>query len=100
MKINVNIDCTPSEARAFFGLPDVAPVNEMIVDAIVERTKKNIDTLSDPKLFWERALAAWAWKRCRICLRRRCAARTAAKAKVEPCLASSPIWPYNASVRA
>jgi len=58
MKINVNIDCTPSEARAFFGLPDVAPVNEMIVDAIVERTKKNIDTLSDPKLFWERAMAA------------------------------------------
>jgi hypothetical protein len=30
----------------------------MIVDAIVERTKKNIDTLSDPKLFWERAMAA------------------------------------------
>lgn len=58
MKITVNIDCTPAEARAFFGLPDVAPVNETIVAAMVERTKENIDTLSDPKLFWERAMAA------------------------------------------
>ncbi len=58
MKITVNVDCTPAEARAFFGLPDVAPVNEMIVSAMVERTKENIDTLSDPKLFWERAISA------------------------------------------
>ena len=58
MKITVNVDCTPSEARAFFGLPDVAPVNETIVAAMVERTKENIDALSDPKLFWERAIAA------------------------------------------
>ncbi len=57
MKITVNIDCTPTEARAFFGLPDFTTVNEAIVSAMVERTKENIDTLSDPKLFWERAIA-------------------------------------------
>lgn len=32
MKITVNIDCTPEEARAFFGLPDLAPVHEMYVE--------------------------------------------------------------------
>lgn len=58
MKITFNVDCTPAEARAFFGLPDVSPVNDMIVNAMVERTKENIDTLSDPKAFWERAMAA------------------------------------------
>jgi hypothetical protein len=57
MKITVNVDCTPTEARALLGLPDVSPVNKAIVDAMVERTKENIDTLSDPKLFWERAMA-------------------------------------------
>ena len=58
MKITVNVDCTPSEARAFFGLPDVAPVNEMIVAATAERIKENLETLSDPRMFWERAMAA------------------------------------------
>ena len=27
MRVTVNIDCTPEEARAFFGLPDLAPVH-------------------------------------------------------------------------
>ena len=26
MKINVEVDCTPLEARQFFGLPDVQPM--------------------------------------------------------------------------
>ena len=30
MKVNVEIDCTPEEARAFFGLPDVAPLQEKL----------------------------------------------------------------------
>ncbi|MEM9422234.1 MAG: DUF6489 family protein [Pseudomonadota bacterium] len=58
MKISINIDCTPAEARNFFGLPDVSPVNELIVKSMVERTKENMDSLSDPKMFWDRAMAA------------------------------------------
>lgn len=57
MKITVNVDCTPSEARLFLGLPDFAPVNETIVSAMMERTKKDLDSLSDPKSYWERAIA-------------------------------------------
>lgn len=29
MKITFDIDCTPAEARAFFGLPDLTPVHEI-----------------------------------------------------------------------
>jgi hypothetical protein len=35
MKVSVDIDCTPEEARRFLGLPDLAPVHE----AYVERMK-------------------------------------------------------------
>ena len=32
MKVHFEIDCTPEEARAFFGLPDLAPVHAAYVD--------------------------------------------------------------------
>ena len=37
MKINVEVDCTPAEARAFLGLPDVAPLNEALVAEMQQR---------------------------------------------------------------
>jgi hypothetical protein len=33
MKVNVEIDCTPEEARRFLGLPDVTKANEAYIDA-------------------------------------------------------------------
>lgn len=39
MKITVNVDCTPEEARRFMGLPDLTPVHE----AYVERMQKAVD---------------------------------------------------------
>lgn len=58
MKISINIDCTPEEARAFFGLPDLTSVNRVVTEALEQRVKDNIDTLSDPVKFWERAMSA------------------------------------------
>ena len=37
MKINVEIDCTPQEARAFLGLPDVQPMQEKLLADLQER---------------------------------------------------------------
>src|SRR4051812_11035388 len=31
VRIDVNIDCTPDEARAFFGLPNVKPMQEAMM---------------------------------------------------------------------
>ncbi|MBI2256155.1 MAG: hypothetical protein HYU58_16145 [Proteobacteria bacterium] len=37
MKIHVDIDCTPEEARAFFGLPDVAPMQAAVMKEMQDR---------------------------------------------------------------
>ncbi|MEM9839688.1 MAG: DUF6489 family protein [Pseudomonadota bacterium] len=57
MKITIDIDCTPEEARTFFGLPDLKGVNAVVTTALEARVKENIDTLSDPVRFWERAMS-------------------------------------------
>ncbi|GJL95747.1 MAG: hypothetical protein DHS20C05_21520 [Hyphococcus sp.] len=55
MKLTINVDVTPQEARTFFGMPDVEPLNKMVVDEMTKRAKDNMDTLADP----ERLIAAW-----------------------------------------
>lgn len=39
MKVNVEIDCTPEEARAFMGLPDVSKANSVYVDTMTKAMK-------------------------------------------------------------
>lgn len=39
MKITVDVDCTPEEARRFMGLPDMTSVHE----AYIDKMKKMID---------------------------------------------------------
>lgn len=34
MKVNVEVECSPEEARRFLGLPDVTKANEAYVDAL------------------------------------------------------------------
>ncbi|WP_394730250.1 DUF6489 family protein [Altererythrobacter sp. GH1-8] len=39
MKVHIEIDCTPEEARAFMGLPDVSKANDVYVDAMTRAMK-------------------------------------------------------------
>ena len=39
MKVNVEIDCSPEEARRFLGLPDVTKANDVYVDAVAKAMK-------------------------------------------------------------
>ncbi|MEN9924640.1 MAG: hypothetical protein RL268_766 [Pseudomonadota bacterium] len=39
MKITVEIDCTPEEARSFLGLPDVSKANSVYVDVLSKAMK-------------------------------------------------------------
>ncbi len=39
MKINVEIECSPEEARSFLGLPDVSAANNAYVDNITKAMK-------------------------------------------------------------
>lgn len=53
MKFTVNVECTPVEARTFMGLPDVTSVNEVFMKSLEEKTKDNIDNLTDPQKYFE-----------------------------------------------
>jgi len=48
MKINVEVDCTPEEARAFLGLPDLGPMQRQLVGEMQERMSANLRAL-DPQ---------------------------------------------------
>ncbi len=37
MKITVDIDCTPEEARSFLGLPDVSALQKDMIEMLKER---------------------------------------------------------------
>ena len=39
MKVNIEIDCSPEEARRFMGLPDVEQANAVYVDTIAKAMK-------------------------------------------------------------
>ena len=34
MKVTMNVECTPEEARSFFGLPDLSPVHKAYTDKL------------------------------------------------------------------
>ena len=36
MKITVNVECSPKEAREFMGLPDVTEVNSAYINAVTQ----------------------------------------------------------------
>lgn len=48
MKVTVNIDCTPEEARAFLGLPDVAPMQKAMMEQMKERMQSSLAAM-DPE---------------------------------------------------
>ncbi len=39
MKVHIEIDCTPDEARTFMGLPDVGKANAVYVDMMSKSMK-------------------------------------------------------------
>ncbi len=42
MKITMDVECTPEEARAFLGLPDVKPMQEQLMREVQDRMTANI----------------------------------------------------------
>jgi len=46
MKMTLNVECTPEEARRFVGLPDVTPLNEMLVREMTDRAAENMKLMS------------------------------------------------------
>jgi hypothetical protein len=50
MKITIEVDCTPEEARRFLGLPDVVPMQEAVMEKIQQRMAAAIDATTPEAL--------------------------------------------------
>lgn len=50
MKMNIEIDCTPAEARAFLGLPDVSGLNDHLVEEMKKRMDANVAAMQPEEL--------------------------------------------------
>ena len=50
MKVNIEVDCTPDEARRFLGLPDVAPMQQSVMAAMEKRLMEAITSTDTQKL--------------------------------------------------
>ena len=46
MKVTVEIDCTPLEARQFFGLPDVQPMQALVMAEVEKKVLAQMETFS------------------------------------------------------
>lgn len=65
MKISVQAECTPEEARTFLGLPDVQPMQRAVLDDMQKRLLASMDEFSPSTLmhdwFAPAAAAQQAW---------------------------------------
>jgi hypothetical protein len=50
MQVKIEIDCTPAEARAFLGLPDISGLNATMVEEVDKRMKANMALLQPEEL--------------------------------------------------
>ncbi len=50
MKVTIDIDCTPEEARTFLGLPDVQPLQEAMLKEMEVKMKASLEKM-DPETF-------------------------------------------------
>lgn len=50
MKVTVNVECTPAEARAFLGLPDVEPLNDYMMEQMKVRMAQNLQSMQPEEM--------------------------------------------------
>ncbi len=58
MKVHVEVDMTPEEARRFMGLPDVAPMQQKMMEEMQARMKAAFDT-GDPEAMMQAWMPLW-----------------------------------------
>ncbi|PHZ84239.1 DUF6489 family protein [Paremcibacter congregatus] len=51
MKITIDIDCSPTEARAFLGLPDIKPLQDAFMAQMQEKMASGLSAEDLEKMF-------------------------------------------------
>jgi hypothetical protein len=44
MKVTIDVDLTPDELRRLFGLPDLSPIQTLVVERITRQVEKGMDS--------------------------------------------------------
>ena len=50
MKISIDVDCTPEEARRFLGLPDVGPMQAELMQAMQKRMMSGLEAMEPDQI--------------------------------------------------
>jgi len=50
MKVTVNVDCTPEEARAFLGLPDIKPMQDRMMQEMEAQLAARLKAMSPDEM--------------------------------------------------
>lgn len=58
MKLNIDIDLTPEEARKVMGLPDIEPMQQEMLAKIKEKMFASLDEMSEPDMLMKRFMPA------------------------------------------
>jgi len=62
MKISIDVDCTPEEARSFLGLPDLSSVHAVYLDKMKQAIEQSVTpetVVRDWAPFGEAGLSLW-----------------------------------------
>jgi hypothetical protein len=51
MKVTIDIDCTPEEARSFMGLPDVSAAQQAVVEEWQKQAMEAMSSMDPQSLF-------------------------------------------------
>ncbi len=74
MKVTINVECTPEEARVFLGLPDWKPMQDRMMNDAEERVQSYFKKLDPRELVrtwlpvapgteqWQSLLSKWRWE--------------------------------------
>ena len=50
MKMRIEVECTPVEARQFMGLPDVTMLNDSLIEEMTKRMQSNMSMMAPDAL--------------------------------------------------
>jgi hypothetical protein len=56
MKINIDIDMTPEEARKMMGFPNLEPLQKAMVEKMQEQMEEYFASMTDPELLFSKLM--------------------------------------------
>ena len=56
MKVNIDIDMTPEEARKMMGLPDLEPIQKAMMDKLQAHMEEYFTSMSDPEVMFNKLM--------------------------------------------